>query len=242
MKLPIIFHIPGSLREIVDSGTSLRSTGSQTLLLRYELHQLDLDQVRRHTCHRLTVHLRQIGLGAQSPGFGKFPHLYATLACLSHCCLIQEPRDLRPAPQALLQLNSIWLGSAQEDKQLPGECLLPDRLGVEKGGHHGLFEFPSLECREFLLDIPGFLQLVLQDGRPVLSFAFVFFRCDDRRQFSRCLRKACPPRPIQQNVDRCQGRGVPLLCIPQSHGESAQYASGSLKPFQLRPFGVEDLG
>jgi len=97
-------------------GSSSRSRGTifQTPELANLFKQSLLDQLGQYADTRIVMHLPQIRLGAQPPGFGELALSICTYLSVTDGAFIQEPRDLSPAAQGFLQVNLIWSGGAEQ--------------------------------------------------------------------------------------------------------------------------------
>src|SRR5215831_523252 len=125
MKLAIVVDVPWSFRQIVDSRSCSRSASCQAPELTDLFEQPLVDQLRRHAQAGIMMHLPQIGLGAQPPGFWELALSICTYLSVTDGAFIQEPRDLSPAAQGFLQVNLVWSGGAEQQEQFPGQRLLP---------------------------------------------------------------------------------------------------------------------
>ena len=154
MKLAIVFDIPWSFRQIVDSCSRSRGASCQTSELTDLFKQPIMDQFGRRAKAGIVMHLPQIRLGAQPPGFGELALSICAYLSVTDGAFIQEPRDLSPAAQGFLQVNLVWSSDAEQQEQFPGQRLLPNRLRVQKRGEHCLLDFAKLYTSRLSLDIP----------------------------------------------------------------------------------------
>ena len=111
MKLAIVFDVPWPFRQIVDSRSRSRGASRQTSELTDLFEQPLMDQLGRHAEAGIVMHLPQIRLGAQPPGFWELALSICTYLSVTDSTFIQEPRDLSPAAQGFLQVNLVWSGA-----------------------------------------------------------------------------------------------------------------------------------
>ena len=91
------------------------------------------------------VHLGEIRRGPKAPYLRELAPAIRTRGCLAHRRLVQVPRRVDPAQQALLQLNPVGPAMAEEHQQLPRHGLLPDGLGMQERGDHRLLHLTEAE-------------------------------------------------------------------------------------------------
>ena len=113
---------------------------------------------------------------------------------------------------------------------------------MQKCSEHCLLDLAKLYASRLSFDIPRLCQFAFENPSPLLFLAFVLLRRRDIRQFPCRLGNVCLVRCTQEDVRANEWALVPLFGMAQRQSKRPQYASRALKTFQVRPFGVEDIG
>src|SRR5262245_22500730 len=127
MELPIVVDVARSSRKRVNFRPGGIRTRSETFQLPDLIKQMGFNNLWRHMRARIVVHLAQVGLRPQAPGFRQLLSLWPGLGLL-HPRFIEKPRHLSPAAQPLLELDFVWTGMTQQDEQIASPRFLTDRL------------------------------------------------------------------------------------------------------------------
>ena len=114
---------------------------------------------------------------------------------------------------------------------------------MQEDGDHRLLGFAALaESRQLVLDLPGLVQLRFEQRAPVRPASRGALGRGDARELAHRLRDAPLAGLGQQGRRADEGGRVPPLGLPQRGRQRAQNAPGTLKPFELCPAAVEDVG
>ena len=243
MELAVVLDVARPLRQHVHA----RAEGPRAVgqaLRRPDLgQQLQLDRFRRDAVGAgVVVHLLQVRPVAEPPRLRQRRGTAVRRQVAAELVLVQEPRQLRPAAQALLQLDAVGTRRAQQPGQIPRVRLLADRLRAEEHRADRLLHLAAPQSGLLVLDGPRLGQLALQDRGPVVPAALGQLARGDAGQLAGRLGDPRPVRRRQEHVGTDQGRGVPGLGVPQRDRERPQDAARPLEPVELRPARVEEIG
>src|SRR5437870_12750843 len=86
--------------------------------------------------------------------------------------VVKKPGDLRPLPQRLLELDTVWFVRSQQYQQLARLRRLTNRLRVQEGGKDRLLNLSIMQRSHLTLELSRFRQLSLEDTRPALPLPF----------------------------------------------------------------------
>ena len=238
-ELAVVGDILRGRREEVDDGArALRALGQRLLRPLDPVEQPRPHGVAADSPHRFVVHLPQVRAVSQPPRPGNLVRSGGEPGVL----VVEEPRQLPPPPQPLLQLDPVHAAAPDEPQQVRSPGLPPGGLRVEEDGEHRLFDFaPFAKRRNLLLGLPRLLQLGGEEGGPVGGAVARFLR-GDVRQFPHGLGETGDAGSGEERGRADQRRVVPFLRLPHGGGEHAQDAARALEPGELRPPPVEDIG
>ena len=146
----------------------------------------------------VVVHLLQVGPVAEPPRLRqRRPAVRRQVA--PELVLVQEPRQLRPTVQALLQLDAVGVRCAYQPDQIPRVRLLTNRLRAEKHRADRLLQLAAFQSGLFVLDGARLRQLALQDRGPVVPAALGHLARGDAGQLAGRLGDA-PPGPAPEGT------------------------------------------
>ena len=236
MELAVVLDVAGPLRQHVHPRAERPRSLGQALRRPDLGQQLDLDRFRRHAVGAgVVVHLLQVGPVAEPPRLRQRRRTAVRRRVAAELVLVQEPRQLRPAAQPLLQRDAVGTRRAHQPDQIPRVRLLADRLRAEEHGADRLLHLAAPQSRLLVLDGPRLGQLALEDRGPVVAAALGHLARGDAGQLARRLGDAVPAGRRQEHVGPDQGRRVPGLRVPQRDGERPQDAARPLEAVELRP-------
>ena len=76
--------------------------------------------------------------------------------CILERAFVKKPGDLRPLPQRLLELDSVWFVRSQQYQQLARLRLLTNRLRVQERGKDRLLNLAIVQRSHLTLDLSRF--------------------------------------------------------------------------------------
>ena len=243
MEVAVVLDVARPLGQRMDPGARRRRALGQAPGPPDLGEELLLDELRRDAIRAgVVVHLLEVRPVAETPPPGQYPRPAVRRRGARELRLVEEPGEVRPAAQALLELDAVGASRADECDQLRRMRLLADRLRAQERGDHRLFHLAVFERRLLVLDCPRLGELAFEHRTPHVAGALRHLAGGDARKLARRLGEGAVAGHGQEHVGSDQRRRVPSLGVAQCDGEGPQDAARALEPVQLRPLGVEDVG
>ena len=238
-ELAVVAEVPWRFRQGVHARSGCLSTLAQASRAADFLPQPLLHRVAGHPLHaRLVVHLLEVRAVPETPGPGQGSRGGALVVQVG---VVQEPGQLPPAPERLLDLDGAGPSGADHSHQLRGVRLVADGLGVQEHRHHRLLHLALAEGRDLPLDPARDLELLLQQGAPVRPGSLRPLRSGDAGQIRHRLGYPIRSRRGQQGGRPDHRTPVPPFGVAERRRQGAENSTGALEPRQLRPAAVEHV-
>ena len=243
-ELAVVGEVPRRLRQHMHlrtggAGAFGEAPGAAGFVLQAPLHRVVGDPLGA----RLVVHLLEVRAVAETPGPGepaRSPGGGADGGGVVQVAVVQEPGELPPASQRLVEVDRAGCAGADHPHELRGVRLVPDGLGVEEHRHHRLLRLALAERRDLPLDAARDLELLLQQGPPVRPGPLRrLLRGRDAGEVGHRIRDPVHPGRRQQGGRADHRALVPALGVPERRGQGAQDPPRPLEPGELGPAAVE---
>ena len=140
-------------------GAFAEASGAASLVLQALLHRA----VGYALGTRLVVHLLEVRAIAEAPGPGERAHG----AVVVQIGVVQEPGELSPPTQCLVEVDGVGRSGTDHPDELRRIRLVSDGLGVKEHGQHRLLRLALTERRDLPLNPARDLELLLQQRAPV---------------------------------------------------------------------------
>ena len=150
--------------------------------------ELLLDEFRRDAIRAgIVVHLLEVWPVAETPRPGQRLGSAVRRRAARELRLVQEPGEVRPAAQSLLELDAVGAGRADQRDKLRRVRLLADRLRTQERREHCLLHLATFQCRLLLLDCPRLGELAFEHRAPHVAGTLCHLAGGDARELARRL-------------------------------------------------------